>query len=135
MRNYNREFTVVYRLNCSNCSASYIGKTERILVHRLKEHQKRADSAFQKHEIQYPNHRIDFENVEILDRADNNLKLEVKELLHIVKHKPSLSKQLNPQSKFNIKTLIIAAYPQNVDEADTPYHKKPASSTDKTFDC
>jgi len=34
------------------------------------------------------------------------------ELLHILKRKPELNKQLNSQSNYDIKTLIIAAYPQ-----------------------
>jgi hypothetical protein len=33
---------VVYvKINCKTCNVDYIGKTERILVHRLKEHQKK----------------------------------------------------------------------------------------------
>ena len=52
---------------------------------------------------------MDYENVEILDQAESNFKLEMKELLHIIQHKPSLNRQLNRQSKYNIRTLIIAA--------------------------
>ena len=55
---------------------------------------------------------IDFVNIEIVDRADNNLKLEVKELLHILSQKPSLNKQLNSQSDYDIKTIIVKAYQQ-----------------------
>ncbi len=33
---------VVYvKINCKTCNVDFIGKTERILVHRLKEHQKK----------------------------------------------------------------------------------------------
>ena len=83
----------------------------------MKEHQNGAESACRQHEIQNEGNLIAYENVEVLDRADSNFKLEIKELLHIVPKKPSLNKQLNSQSKFNIRTLIIAAYPQFVDEA------------------
>ena len=58
-----------------------------------------------------------YDEVEILDTAETNFKLEMKELLHIIQHKPTLNKQLNPQSKFNIRTLIIAAYPQADEDA------------------
>ena len=61
-------------------------------------------------------HHINFDNPEILDSADSDKKLQIKELLHIIHHKPSLNKVYNPQSKFNIKTLIIAAYPQVTSE-------------------
>ena len=38
---------VVYRIKCKQegCNASYIGKTERILQHRIDEHKKNASSA------------------------------------------------------------------------------------------
>ena len=66
-------------------------------------------------------HHMDFQNVEILDTADNDFKLKMKELLHIVCHKPSLNRQLNPQTQFNINNLIIAAYSQLFDgEGGTP---------------
>ena len=50
--------------------------------------------------------------MEVIDRADNITKLLVKELLHILKMKPSLNKQLNSQSNFDIKTIIVKAYQQ-----------------------
>ena len=61
-----------------------------------------------------------YDKIEILDTAESNFKLVIKELLHIVNSKPSLNKQLNSQSQFNIRTLIIAAHPQLVDEVDAP---------------
>ena len=61
-----------------------------------------------------------YDKIEILDTAESNFKLEIKELLHIISNKPKLNKQLNAQSKFNIRTLIIAAHPQCVDEAARP---------------
>ena len=32
---------VVYKINCKTCNVDCTGKTERILVHRLKEHQQK----------------------------------------------------------------------------------------------
>ena len=40
-----------------------------------------------------------------------SFKLRMKELLHILKEQPELNKQLNSQSDYEIKTLIIQAYP------------------------
>ena len=51
---------------------------------------------------------MDYENIEVIDKVSTDFKLRMKELLHILKRKPELNKQLNSQSK----TLIIAAYPQ-----------------------
>lgn len=60
---------------------------------------------------------MDYENVEIIDEADSNYKLELKELLQIIGRKPSLNKQL---AQHSIRTLIIAAHPQlSVDEDAT----------------
>jgi predicted GIY-YIG superfamily endonuclease len=102
---------VVYKLSCKDCDAKYIGKTMRILTHRIKEHKKQETSACLRHADEL-NHTIDYENIEIIDKADNDLKLKIKELLHILKQKPTLNKQLNSQSDFDIKTILIQAYPQ-----------------------
>ncbi len=55
---------------------------------------------------------MDYENIEIIDKASTDFQLRMKELLHILKRKPELKKQLNSQSNYDIKTLIIVAYPQ-----------------------
>ena len=117
---------VVYKISCATegCDATYVGKTERILCHRINEHRSLATSACHQHETD-TGHKMDFDNTEIIDSADTNFKLECKELLHIVHLKPSLNRQLAAQSKFNIKTLIIAAYPQYANEASTPYTSIP----------
>jgi hypothetical protein len=56
---------------------------------------------------------MDYEYIQLIDRASSNFKLRMKELLHILNEKPELNKQLNLQSDFEIKTLIIQAYPQH----------------------
>ncbi|CAF0988165.1 unnamed protein product [Brachionus calyciflorus] len=61
-------------------------------------------------------------NIEIIDKADTDMKLRIKELLHILKRKPSLNKQLNSQSNYEIKTLSIQAYPQIENLAFSGFH-------------
>ena len=56
-----------------------------------------------------PGHVMDFDNIQVIDRASSNFKLRMKELLHILKEQPELNKQLNSQSDYEIKTLIIQA--------------------------
>ena len=107
---------VVYKIRCATCGAEYIGKTERILAHRIKEHNNaKSDSAIQMHKKEHPTHEIDATNSEILDKADNNFKLMLKEMLHINKLKPVLNTQhaakyKNDSTKFNsqLNTIIIA---------------------------
>ena len=109
---------VVYRIRCETCNREYIGKTERILAHRIKEHNNpKGESAIQTHKREYPTHSIDASNIEILDKADNNFKLMLKEMLHINTHKPELNtqhaasyKKLNNKDmfKYQLNTIIIA---------------------------
>ena len=93
---------VVYHLKCKNCNADYIGQTKRICDVRMHDHQTDKNShVFEHHNM--PGHEIDFENVEILDRADTVRKLEYKEMLYIRKHKPTINKQTEGE----LFTLII----------------------------
>ncbi len=87
---------VVYRLTCETCKQTYIGKTEGILAHRIKEHlNPKKDSAIQTHLQENP----------------------TQEELHIITHKPELNSQhaaeykrkhIKDMLKSNIKTLIIS---------------------------
>jgi hypothetical protein len=56
---------------------------------------------------------MNYENNQVIDRANSNLKLRTKELLHIIKQQQELNKKLNSRSDYEIKTFIIQAYPQH----------------------
>jgi len=112
IKNVEDRSLVVYNIKCATCGVEYIGKTERILAHRISEHKKNDSSACKQHTKSFPTHQMDYDNVRVLDSADDNRKLCIKELLHILTRKPELNKQLGSQSNFEIKTLIIKAYPQ-----------------------
>ena len=102
---------VVYHLRCKaeGCNANYIGKTSRILSHRIQEHSgKDKNSAIQQHIQENPSHTFDFDNIEALDHANNDYKLQLKELLHVNKDKPTLNIQLMSE-QYQIKTLIIGS--------------------------
>ena len=94
---------VIYHLKCKNCPADYIGMSKRIWSHRREEHEKTDHSShvFEHHHLE--GHEIDFDNVEIIDRADSLRKLEYKEMLYIRKLKPQLNKQIESE----LFTLII----------------------------
>ncbi|CAF1075842.1 unnamed protein product [Brachionus calyciflorus] len=81
------QWLVAYKLQCNSCEASYIGKVERI-----KEYKTSNSSACFQHMKNNVRHKIDYDGIEIIDRADNNMKLQVKELLHILNQKPTLNK-------------------------------------------
>ena len=102
---------VVYHIPCSECDETYIGKTHRILQQRIDEHKDSSESACFKHE-EATGHKMAFDLVSILDTADSDMKLKVKELLHILEKKPKLNDQLGSQSKYEMNTLIVTKYTQ-----------------------
>ena len=112
-----KQSLIVYHIKCGECNENYIGKTSRIFAIRLKENAEsvtgREDSSIHIHHLQ-TGHMIDFKGATILDRADTNHKLEVKEILHIDKLKPTLNVQLNSQSEFRLTTRIIGSKKKEV---------------------
>ena len=72
----------------------YIGKIERILNEIIHEHLTYKEShVYQRMNIE--KHRMDFENIKILDRVSKDLKLQYKEMLYIRKLNPTLNRQMN----------------------------------------
>ena len=85
----------------------YIGKTKRQLITRILEHKKGKGqeenlSALYKHE-KSTLHRVEYNNAEILDQADSDKKLLLKEMLYIKRHTPDL----NVQKESKLISLII----------------------------
>ena len=102
----NKRTNVVYKFNCKDCVACYIGQTKRHLEIRIKEHQ----NGIKKHESNYSvvsnhrvacNHDFNWSSVSILHSEDNLKKREISEMIYIKKHKDSINLQkdtdnLNP---------------------------------------
>ena len=85
----------------------------------MEQHRNDKLSAMFKHE-KSTGHQMDYDNVEIIDSSDSNFRLLVKEMLHILKRRPSLNIQMNEQANYNIKTLIAANFARLVDGAGAP---------------
>ena len=76
---------VVYSMKRKTCKSEYIGKTERILGIRIDENKNKDKRSVCKQHIELnPTHELDYGDVEILDSAENDRKLRIKELLHIL---------------------------------------------------
>ena len=93
---------VVYSIPCNDCDASYIGKTERWLSVRLKEHQAAVNkrdidkSALTGHLYTKPGHSINWDGLSILQRDNNPNYLLTKEHLLIATTKKTINRTVNP---------------------------------------
>ncbi|XP_043478403.1 uncharacterized protein LOC122508871 [Leptopilina heterotoma] len=74
---------VVYKFDCKDCPATYIGETKRSLQTRINEHKKVNDnSVVYRHRLNF-NHDFDWENTKILDNEPNFKKRRISEMIHI----------------------------------------------------
>ena len=67
---------VVYKINCKTCDSEYIGKTEPILVHRIKEHKNQKKSACHQHMEDKPGHEMDYDNIQVTYRESPNYRMK-----------------------------------------------------------
>ena len=97
---------VVYKFTCGDCNVTYIGKTIRHFKVRMCEHlgishitgklrkyNPNQDTAIKKH-LRDTGHQCSCDNFEIINRANTDLELLIKESLLINKHNPVLNKQI-----------------------------------------
>ena len=112
---------VVYQFSCPGCESSYIGKTERTLFERTKEHVIRADSAIKGHfdnclnvkhlfsinnltlnDVNKHEFRLNLvrQNTRIIDESNNWNVLLFKEAYHIKEKCPCVSKRLGKCKSF-----------------------------------
>ena len=83
---------VVYNIKCKDCEAEYIGETGRALTERLKEH--KMNSSVVCHHAKLNKHKIDMDNVEIVDRDSRWFERGVREAIYIRARSPSLNRDL-----------------------------------------
>ena len=103
---------VVYKINCKDCAACYIGQTKRHLEKRIKEHRnniKRHESNYSvisNHRISY-NHDFDWEFVSILHNEINIKKREIVEMIFIKKQNNAINLQRDTDNLNPIYNTII----------------------------
>ena len=101
---------VVYQFKCAGCNACYIGETARHLTTRVNEHfHTQKDSAIYKH-LHDPNN-LSCKNASsehcftILDRANTDVRLAIKEARYIREQQPDLNKK-SKKKQYSLKLLI-----------------------------
>jgi len=88
---------VVYRINCKDCEASYVGQTKRRLITRVREHKSDINkksgtfSVVFSHRVK--NHEFDWESINILDSEPSWYKRIVSEMIHIKMQSHGINKQ------------------------------------------
>ncbi|KAJ8947725.1 hypothetical protein NQ318_017986 [Aromia moschata] len=88
----------VYELKCT-CGKSYIGQTGRGTQCRIKEHQRHTrlgntdKSAIAEHVHTNENHKIDYENVRVLDKTTRYYPRIIRESLEIMKNNNNFNKE------------------------------------------
>ena len=109
---------LVYKIDCKNCDATYVGQTSQYLSIRLKQH----SYDVQKHKKYfYPNsnltslvqhssnnkHEFDFNNPSILIQEPNYFKRIFLEMVYIKKFKNSINKRTDIENLSNIYNNLI----------------------------
>ncbi|KYN50281.1 hypothetical protein ALC62_09306 [Cyphomyrmex costatus] len=103
---------VVYKINCNQCEASYVGQTGRNLDTRISEHKKHISSKSSSHSV-ITDHRInlghdfDWDNCEILDVERFYNKRLIAEMIHINRQKKGLNLQTDTDALSRTYTDIL----------------------------
>lgn len=89
---------LVYKLNCEDCDETYIGETKQYLSKRLYDHKYHIKIGDSKHSgaVNHAtslNHKIDFNNFNILTIENNTAKRKILETINIKKYKSSMNTQ------------------------------------------
>ena len=87
---HTRRSKVAYRFNCS-CGSFYVGQTRRNLIKRLQEHQTSDTSEVYNHIQSNTDHKVDFNNPQILTHSPDKYKLLILESLFIQQLTPYLN--------------------------------------------
>jgi len=103
---------VVYKIDCKNCAASYIGQTKRYLNTRLKEHfnniklHHSSHSVVSKHRSEFQ-HEFDWKKFNILHTEKHTRKREIAEMFFIKKLNNNINSQKDTESLNDVYDKII----------------------------
>ncbi|XP_011687386.1 PREDICTED: uncharacterized protein LOC105449705 [Wasmannia auropunctata] len=109
----------VYRINCNDCDATYVGQTKRKLKTRILEHRRNILLDDSKHSvvtnhILESSHTLDWEHATILDSEPNYHKRFVSEMIYIEAQKNSLNSnkdtEMLDESYFSLLDRIVEEF-------------------------
>ena len=87
---------IMYHWKCqaNNCTAEYIGETNRLLKEGVSDHRSQTTSAIRNHHISTKHPKAELKDFTIIDRESNTLHHQAKEALHIHIKDPSLNRNI-----------------------------------------
>ena len=103
-RPVNERAGVVYKLNCLDCNAAYVGETGRQVEDRMAEHRrdianrKQTSKVFE--HVNGTGHSFDFDNVEILDNCNHKKVRLHLESVHTYMEPNSINRSLGMDSAY-----------------------------------
>ena len=104
-----KRYSIVCRLTCS-CGASYIGQAQRNLISCVEEHRMSLSSSVCRRVQANPDHRVDFQNPEVIGTYKNWRRMLILESLLIQEHKPELNANI-PSMPLCIFNLLQSFMP------------------------
>lgn len=108
---------VVYKINCRNCDASYVGQTRRRLCTRMSEHRNHINrnttnqSVITDHRLNF-DHEFEWDDIEILDREPFLKKRLLSEMMYIKRQNNSLNLQTDTDCLPDIYTTVLEKLPK-----------------------
>ena len=87
---------IIFHWKCpaNNCTAEYIGETNRSLKERASDHRNQTTSTIRNHHICTKHPKAELKDFTIIDRESNTLHHQAKEALHIHIKDPSLNRNI-----------------------------------------
>ena len=87
---------IIYHWKCpaNNCTAEYIGETNRSLKERVSDHRNQTTSAIRNHYISTKHPKAELKDFTIIDRDSNTLHCQAKEAFHICIKDPLLNRNI-----------------------------------------
>lgn len=109
---------VIYKINCLNCNAVYLGQTKQTIKSRGNAHKSSCNERYRNKKDQTAlahhhfteNHEFDFENIKIVDYEKNYKKRLFSEMLCIKKHDNTINKKTDTDGLSEIYHNIIEKY-------------------------
>ena len=113
---------IIYHLKCPahNCTAEYIGETNRSLKERVSDHRNQTTGAIRNHHISTNHPKAEHKGFKIIDREreSNTLHHQAKEALHIHIKDPSLNRNIG-------KVRISSVFNKPLKQLELPHSSIP----------